>query len=121
LPSPDVIYSEVAEAQVDDAYEWLSRFDFDAAERWLNGFTAAVIREAEMTLGVIPSRRSVAFESVEFARTVYSFNYRTSRAGSPWRVLYELLDEDGDGRLDTLRVVRVRHAASVGASPPPAE
>ena len=45
-------------------------------------------------------------------RELFHLLYRTGgRRGSPWHIVYELVDADGDGRTDILRVVRVRHAA----------
>ncbi len=34
-----------------------------------------------------------------------------------WHIGYELLDSDQDGMTDTLRVVRIRHAASSPTDP----
>lgn len=62
-------------------------------------------------LTVVPLRCTLA-QTAPDGREMFLLLYRTSgRRGSPWHIAYELLDEDEDGRIDTLRVTRVRHAA----------
>ena len=106
-----VLFTEPAEAEVADAYQWLQTFGFDVAEEWLAGLTATLTREAEL-LGAVSLRRSLAPDAPP-GRELFLLLYRTSgrRGSSPWHVAYDLLDEDGDGVTVTLRVVRVRHAA----------
>jgi plasmid stabilization system protein ParE len=108
-----VTYSEPAEAELEAAYSWLCTFGFEVAERWLEGLSAAIKREAEL-LGAVTLRRQRAPDAPE-GRALFVLLYRTGvRRGSPWHIVYELRDEDGDGREDTFCVVRVRHAASGG-------
>lgn len=105
-----ITYTEPAEAEVADAYAWLQTFGFDVAEMWLAGLTETLEREAAL-LAVVSLRRPLAPDAPE-GRELFLLLYRTSgRRGSPWHVVYELVDQDGLGRADTLRVVRVRHAA----------
>ena len=104
-----IAYTEPAEAEVADAYAWLQTFGFEVAEKWLTGLTAALEREAGL-LAAVSLRRPLAPDAPE-GRELFLLLYRTSgRRGSPWHLAYELVDEDGDGKTDTLRVVRVRHA-----------
>ena len=110
-----VTYTEPAEAEVAEAYEWLQGIGLDAAERWLGGLTKAVQEEADRQ-SAVSLRRPVAADSPE-GRPLSLLLYRTSgRRSSAWHVGYELVDEDADGQPDTLRVVRVRHAAAWGGS-----
>lgn len=105
-----VTYTEPAEAEIADAYLWLQTFGLDVAEKWLVGLTEQLESEAEL-LSTVSLRRQRAPDAPE-GRELFLLLYRTSgRRGSPWHIVYELLDEDNDGKTDTLRVVRVRHAA----------
>lgn len=102
--------SEVAEADIDVAYEWLrDKFGFDSAERWLAGITAKIEQEAAL-LGSTPARRPAPPEAEQvLGRDLRMVLYRT-RGGSPWHILYTVESSvDGDPA-DTLRVARVRHA-----------
>src|SRR4051794_25991541 len=106
-------YSEPAEAELAAAYSWLTTFGFEVAENWLNGLTEVLEREAAL-LSAVSLRRQRAPDAPE-GRDLYILLYRTgARRGSPWHVVYELRDEDGDGQDDTLCVVRIRHAARGG-------
>lgn len=105
-----VIYTEPAEAELADSYDWLLNFGLDVAEKYLVGLTEALEREAAL-LTVVPLRCTLA-QTAPDGREMFLLLYRTSgRRGSPWHIAYELLDEDEDARIDTLRVTRVRHAA----------
>ena len=103
-------YTEPAEAELSEAYIWLQTFGADVAEKWLTGLVEALESEAAL-LAAVPLRRRRAPDAPP-DRELFVLLYRTSRGhGSPWHVVYELTDEDRDGKRDTLRVVRVRHAA----------
>jgi plasmid stabilization system protein ParE len=105
-----VTYTEPAEAEIAGAYEWLQTFGLDAAEKWLDGLSDALQKEAAL-LAAVSLRRPLAPDAPE-GRELFLLLYRTGgRRGSPWHIAYELVDEDGDGKTDTLRVARVRHAA----------
>jgi plasmid stabilization system protein ParE len=118
-----VKYSEQAEAHLDEAYRWLMSLPmsgndaFDAAERWLAGLHALVQKEAEVQGGrAVMFRRRLAPDSTP-ERDRFLLLYRTGqgRRGSAWHIVYELHDTDEDGRTDTLRIVRIRHAGSGAA------
>lgn len=110
VPPLAVTYSEIAEAELDDAYQWMLSFGFDVGERWLTGLTELLSGEA-MHLASFPFQRPLAPESSP-ERPLFILRYRTGRRGSSaWQVVYELVDEDEDGMTDTLRVVRIRHAS----------
>jgi plasmid stabilization system protein ParE len=107
-----VEYTETAEADLAEAYEWMRSFGLDVAEGWLAGLTRTLDTEAELMAGGVFRRRLLPDTSAFPGRTVYELLYRTGgRRGSPWHVGYELIDCDSDGVTDTLRVVRIRHAA----------
>jgi hypothetical protein len=106
----EVEYTEPAEAELDAAYEWLRSIDLEVAEKWLTGLTNAIAREAAL-LTSVAFRRPRAPDPVQ-GRDLYVMLYRTAgRRSSPWHVVYELADADEDGETDTLRVIRIRHAA----------
>jgi hypothetical protein len=106
-----VALSEVAEAEVENAYQWLSTRDFALAERWLFLFQMELQSEAERVQNGL--RRTLSPESEDLRRDVYAFIFRTGgKASSTWRVWYELLDRDHDGVADQFYVVRVRHASA---------
>ncbi len=108
-----ITYTEPAEAEVADGYAWLQTFGLDVAEKWLSGLAAALEKEAAL-LAAVSVRRALAPDAPP-GRELFVLLYRTSgRRSSPWHIAYEQVDEDGDGTMDTLRVVRVRHAARGG-------
>jgi plasmid stabilization system protein ParE len=46
-PAPNrVRYAESAEADIEEAYRWLTGYSFETAERWLAGLQAALERES---------------------------------------------------------------------------
>ena len=105
-----ITFSETAEAEVENAYLWLQRFGFETAEKWLSGLNHLLEEEAAL-LASVQVRRQRAPDSPN-DRELFILIYRTGRRrSSPWHVVYEIVDQDDDGQLDTLRVVRVRHAA----------
>ncbi|MDQ2688311.1 MAG: type II toxin-antitoxin system RelE/ParE family toxin [Armatimonadota bacterium] len=104
-----IVYTEPAEAELAEAYEWLLTFGLDVAEKWLDGLTKTLERESAL-LAAVSLRRPLAPNAPE-GRELFLLLYRTSgRRGSPWHIAYDLLDEDDDGKTDTLRIVRIRHA-----------
>ena len=107
------MYTETAEAEIDDAYVWLQKFDLDTAEKWPIGLTAVLESEAR-TIAAVSLRRQRAPDT-PVGMELFLLLYRTGgRRGSPWHIVYELLDDDGDGKIDKLCVIRVRHAARAG-------
>jgi hypothetical protein len=63
-PEPRLIIelTEPAEAELTEAYQWLWKFGFDVAERWLNGIMAAVGEEARNLASPIIFRRAPVTE-----------------------------------------------------------
>jgi plasmid stabilization system protein ParE len=107
-----VVFTEAADAQLREAFLWLSGWSLPGAERWLRGLQAELEREAR-DVALIPGRRNVAPENDHFpGRDVFVLIFRVRRGASAWRVLYDLPDLDGDSKPDTLRVLRVRHGAA---------
>lgn len=105
-----VIYSEVAEADIAEAYEWLLRFGFGTAERWLARLEAELEKEASY-VGAARLSRPISPDSPP-DRDFYLLLMRSgSRRSSAWWITYELQDLDEDGLIDTLRVIRIRHAS----------
>jgi plasmid stabilization system protein ParE len=106
-----VTFSDIAEAHVEEAYQWLGRIDISLAERWL--FLLQMESQSEADRLESGVRRPLALESETLHRDVYALLLRTGRRGSsPWRILYEVTDADHDGVIDCLNVIRVRHASS---------
>jgi plasmid stabilization system protein ParE len=106
-----VTFSDVAEAHVEEAYQWLGRMGISLAERWLFLLQMELQSEADRIESGI--RRPLASESETQRRDIYALLLRTGgRGSSPWRILYEVTDTDHDGVIDCLTVLRVRHASS---------
>ena len=112
-------FSEAAEAQLDDAYRWLLSLSlsgeggYSVAERWLPSLQRVVEQEIALLSGEPAIRRAPAPESSP-ARERFAIVFRTvGKRSSPWRLVDELRDEDHDKVVDTLRVISIRHAASL--------
>ena len=109
-PPLQISYSEPAEAQLSAAYEWMKQFGFEVAEQWLSRLTTSVEHEASLLSSVDFVRPAVPRSPS--GRTYHSLVFRTGKRGSsPWHIVYELVDRDEDGEIDTLEVVSVLHAA----------
>ncbi len=107
---------EVVEAQIADGHKWLVSSPFGGvivAERWVDGLMDFVEKEADLQ-GTLPFDRPLDPESPP-ERVWYRQSYSISRRSTPWYVFFELLDEDNDGIIDTLHVVRIRHSAREGS------
>jgi len=93
-----------ARSDIEDAYAHFVRTAGEpAADAWQDGLYAAIA-----TLATTP-RRQVAPESQRFGQEVRQLLYRR-RPGSPaYRVLFTLVEEEGE--LPFVRIVHVRHAA----------
>ncbi len=112
-----VVFTEAADAQLREAFLWLSGWSLPGVERWLRGLQAELEREASH-LTLVPGHRNVAPENDLFpGRDVFLLIFRVRRGASAWRVLYDLPYLDGDGKPDTLRVLRVRHGAAARPTP----
>ena len=112
-PGLHVEFTETAEAELTEAYQWLWKFGYDTAERWLNGIVGAIEGEARNLASPIIFRRAPITQGNPYPdRVIYTFLYRPNRRGTAWKVYYELRDEDADGIFDTLRIMKVRHASA---------
>jgi plasmid stabilization system protein ParE len=100
-----VEFADPAKAEADETYLWLSRRSPELAARWYGG----LLREAEK-LSTFPTRCALAPEQGVFGGAeVRQLLYRCGRMVH--RILFFLVDADGDGKDDTIRILHVRHAA----------
>ena len=105
-------FSELAQAEVDTAYEFMLRFGYREAEQFIAALEAAV--QSEVTTWRERILQPRVASGTQSSRTQYSFLFRTGgRRGSPWYVKYELQDRNDDGTPDTLVVVSIFHGASL--------
>ena len=71
--------------------------------------------EQEAELAAATTLRRPRPSDVPESREGHNLLFRSGgRTGSPWHILYEVRDDDGDGSPDTLCVFRIRHATSRG-------
>ena len=96
--------SDTADAEIDKAYFRLSARNPEFASRWLDGVYRII-----GTLDVFPLRHPPAAESSILGRETRRMIYRNGQ--TVYRILFTLLDADGDGEDDTVRVLRVLHGA----------
>lgn len=96
--------SDVADAEIDAAYLRLSARNHVFAGRWLEGLYRIIA-----TLDFLPTRHSQVSESAILGREVRRTLYKNGQI--VYRILFTLLDTDGDSENDTVRVLRVRHGA----------
>ena len=96
--------SDVADAEIDKAYFRLSARNPEFASRWLDGVYRII-----GTLDEFPLRHSRADESDVMGRETRRMIYRNGQ--TVYRILFTLLDADGDGADDTVRVLRVLYGA----------
>jgi plasmid stabilization system protein ParE len=96
--------TDVADAEIQAAFLRLSAWNPEFAGRWLEGLLRAID-----TLDTFPTRHERAPESDVLGREVRRLLYRNGRV--VYRVLFFLVDADGDGETDTVRVLHVRHGA----------
>jgi plasmid stabilization system protein ParE len=106
--------SDVAGADIEAAFLRLSRQDPEFAGRWLEGLNRMIA-----ALDTFPTRHARVSESDTCGREVRRMLYRNGR--TVYRVFFTLLDADGDGDPDTVRVLRVRHGAQRPLGQPDAE
>jgi plasmid stabilization system protein ParE len=111
-PSYHVAYGDPAEGDIDAAYQSIaSRASLSAAELWLTRLTQALEQRAA-DHAAVPGRRYVAPEAASFpGRDMRVLRLPGASARAGWRVLYELVDGDGNGQEDTLIVAYVRHGS----------
>ena len=114
LPVLKYVLSEVAEAHLEEGYQWWIELPVGGladAERWMKTVLDFLEEEADF-LSRVDFRREIAPESWP-QRLRYAVICRTGKRkqGSPWRILYEIIDDNDDGVRDTLRVISIKHAA----------
>ncbi|MBC7526878.1 MAG: type II toxin-antitoxin system RelE/ParE family toxin [Chthonomonadaceae bacterium] len=95
-----VDYSEIAEAELDTILLRMIRLSPRTANRWQEGLTSAI-----EDLSSMPRRFAVAREQPDFNREVRALLY------GKYRVLYTILDTDGNGEEDTVRILHIRHGS----------
>ncbi len=114
LPPLIVRYSDVADAEVEEAYQFMLRFGFAEGERFLSALQSAAEAEVEVLRQDILQRSPLT--RTPSGRTRYSFRFRTGgRRSSTWFAKYELRDVDDDNQIDSLLIVAVFHGSSARA------
>jgi plasmid stabilization system protein ParE len=99
-----VEFTDPAAAEADAAYLWLSQRSPELAYRWYGG----LLREVQR-LETLPNRCALAPENDLFPDTeVRQYLYRLGRL--VYRVVFFLVDADGGGMKDNVRILHVRHA-----------
>jgi plasmid stabilization system protein ParE len=96
--------SEVAEAEIDAAYLWISRRSPEGAGRWHAGLLQAIESLAEM-----PGRCPLARERGYFAQEVRQLLY--GRGQNLYRILFVIHDPVDEADEATVRILHLRHAA----------
>jgi hypothetical protein len=111
-----------AQTRIEDAATWLASLSDDAVDRFraaLEVETTALCQSVAEQIAagsrLIPDEQA----SLAYSRPVYLSLFTTTKtkrrrrsASGTWRVYYDLMDLDGDGVADTLRLLTVRHAAA---------
>lgn len=95
-----VEFTDVAELEVRNALLWLMSRAPEQAEAWQEGLERAVL-----SLSELPGRCRLAPENDAFDAEV------RQRLYGAYRILFTLIDADGDGSPDTVRILHVRHGA----------
>jgi plasmid stabilization system protein ParE len=98
--SYEIDISDVAEMEIDDTFIYLVGRSPDYVEKW----RSELERQIE-TLREFPRRCPL----VRDARHIHP-EVRQLLVGK-YRVLFVILDADGDGEEDTVRIIHVRHTA----------
>jgi plasmid stabilization system protein ParE len=116
-------YTAKAESHWLSLVEWLREQSDDAAKRFADRLDSTVddlrrVYAAQIAAGETPSPIPDEGASLQFSRPVYQERFRTSKtrrrrsSAGEYRIFYILLDENKDGKIDTLRVYAIRHAAA---------
>ena len=96
--------SDVADGEIEAAYLRISARNPEFAGRWLEGLLRALEK-----LDQFPFSHPRVEESEIFGREVRRMLYRNGQI--TYRILFTVVDADGDGELDTIRVLHIRHGA----------
>lgn len=100
----EVLISASAEADLEQAYCWLSERAPEAAVKWYNGLVDAVLK-----LEKFPERCPLAPESRAFKREIRQLIY--GKRQHAYRILFDVSGE-------TVRILHVRHGAREHLKPP---
>jgi plasmid stabilization system protein ParE len=95
-----VEFTDVAEMETEAILLWINGQSPDRAGRWQEGLEQAV-----SSLSEFPRRCGLAPENSHFQAEIRQLLF-----GS-YRILFTLLDLDGDGEEETVRILHVRHGA----------
>lgn len=96
--------TDVADAEIQAAFLRLNGWNPVFAGRWLEGLLRAIDK-----LDTFPRSHVVVPESDALGREVRRMLYKNGQA--TYVVFFSLMDADGDGDEDTVRVLHVRHGA----------
>ena len=95
-----VEFTDVADMEAENILLWIMGRTPERAQRWQDGLEKAV-----QSLEDFPGRCAVVSELSTPNRQVRQLLY------GAYRLLFTLLDTNGDGELDTTRILHVRHGA----------
>jgi len=95
-----VEFTDVADMEVEAIFLWIMGRPLERAERWQDGLEKAV-----QSLEDLPNRCALVPGASTPERQVRQLLY------GGYRLLFTLLDTNGDGDLDTVRILHVRHGA----------
>jgi plasmid stabilization system protein ParE len=101
-----VVLTEPAEAEIDDAYVAMKAvLGPESAFTWRES-----IHQSILSLELFPQMCAISErESRAYRREVRTLLH--GRGRSCYKVLFTLIDADGDGTDDTVRILHVRHAS----------
>lgn len=112
-----------ARQELADLTQWLKDQSEDLADRFLAIAQDAISQRCqhiadEIAVGGRPAFLPDEMASLAFSRPAYTTIFTTRRkrsrqsASGTYRIIYTLLDANKDGKVDTLSVLSVRHAAA---------
>ena len=100
----EVLIAPSAEADLEEAYGWLSEQAAEAAVKWYNG-----VLDAFLSLETFPERCPLAPESQAFEREIRQLLH--VKRQHVYRILFDVSGE-------TVRILHVRHGARQHLKPP---
>lgn len=99
--------SEPAEAEIEAAYlHLMGATSFSFADRWQDG-----LFQVTNGLSLFPLRHEAVQGSDKSQSSARRLVYRQGRV--VYRVLFDLVDEDDDGEMETVVILHVRHGAQL--------
>jgi plasmid stabilization system protein ParE len=93
-------FTEVAEMEAENILLWMNGISPERAEQWREGLGQAI-----STLSEFPRRCALAPENDRFEAEIRQLLY------GQYRILFTLLDVDGDGDEETVHILHIRHGA----------